>query len=263
VTTNIVFPYLAIDIPNLGHFATLFFGIFVAYAILKYELFTFDAALATENIVSTMPDSLILADMKGRILGVNKSLVNFLDYRESELKGESIIKLCAEDEPCLNILKELAEKKAINNHELMLKTKSKEGKIVLFSASIVRSKTGRDIGITCILHDITEPKKMEERLVKAERLASIGELAGQVGHDLRNPLTGIKSGVYFLRKKGNMLTDADREAVLGTIDDAVEDSNRIINSLVDYSSDLHLDMDRCTPKSLLSLVLSKLRFQTT
>jgi hypothetical protein len=44
-----VFPYLAIDIPNLGHFATLFFGIFVTYAILKYELFTFDAALATEN----------------------------------------------------------------------------------------------------------------------------------------------------------------------------------------------------------------------
>ena len=42
---------------------------------------------------------------------------------------------------------------------------------------------------------------MEKRLVKAERLASIGELAGQIGHDLRNPLAGIKNGLYILKKK--------------------------------------------------------------
>jgi signal transduction histidine kinase len=100
---------------------------------------------------------------------------------------------------------------------------------------------------------------MEERLVKAERLASIGELAGQIGHDLRNPLAGIKSGVYFLRRKGNKLSDAGRETILGTIDNAVEDYNRIINSLLDYSCDLHLDLNRCTPKSLLLSVLSKVK----
>ena len=259
LVTNIVFPSFAINVPNLGHIAILFFGIFVSYAIVKYELFTFDAAMAAENIISTMPDSLILANMEGKILRVNKRLVNFLGYEESELIGKSIIALCMEKKRCESAIKELAEKRAIRNYELIYKTKFGEEKIVLFSGSVVRSKTRRDIGVTCILHDITERKMMEERLIKAERLASIGELAGQIGHDLRNPLTGIKGGAYFLKMKGDKLTEADIKKISKLIDNAVEDSNRIISALIDYASDLHLEVSMCTPKSLLSGALLKVQ----
>ena len=48
-----------------------------------------------------------------------------------------------------------------------------------------------------------ELKDANERLVKSVRLAAIGELSGMIGHDLRNPLAGIKNGVYFLKKKGS------------------------------------------------------------
>jgi PAS domain S-box-containing protein len=257
--TNLVFPSFDIDIPNLGHIAVAFFACFVAYAILKYELFTFDAAMAAENIISTMPDSLILADMNGKMLKMNKRLVNFLGYKEDELIGKSIISLCVEDSHCMSVLKELPEKRIVRNYELKFITKSGEEKTVLFSGSVVRSKTGRDIGITCVIHDITEHRKMEERLVKAERLASIGELAGQIGHDLRNPLTGIKSGAYYLRKKGDRLTEVDKKKILETIDNAVEDSNRIISGLVDYASDLKLEVSTCTPKSLFSSTLPKIK----
>jgi PAS domain S-box-containing protein len=259
VITNMLFRSVGIDIPNLGIIGILFFGGFVGYGILKYELFSFDAAVAAENIVSTMPDSLILADMKGKMFRVNNRLVKFFSYGKNELIGESISELCVEEMQCANVLKELAEKRVIRNYELTCKTKFGEEKYVLFSGSVVRSKTGRDIGITCIIHDITERKEMEQRLVKAERFASIGELAGQIGHDLRNPLTGIKSGAYFLRTKGDKVNDADREMILAMMDNAIEDSNRIINSLVDYSSELHLQLEKCTPKSLLLNSLSKIK----
>jgi PAS domain S-box-containing protein len=259
LVTNIIFPSFAINVPNLGHIAILFFGIFVSYAIVKYELFTFDAAMAAENIISTMPDSLILANVEGKILRVNKRLVDFLGYEESELIGKSIIALCVEEKRCESAMKELAEKRAIRNYELTYKTKFGEEKTVLFSGSVVRSKTRRDIGVTCILHDITERKMMEERLIKAERLASIGELAGQIGHDLRNPLTGIKGGAYFLKMKGDKLTGADVKKISKWIDNAVEDSNRIISTLIDYASDLHLEVSMCTPKSLLSGALLKVQ----
>ena len=257
LVTNIVFPSFDINVPNLGHSAILFFGIFVSYAILKCELFTFDAAMAAENIISTMPDSLILANMEGEILRVNKRLVNFLGYAESELIGKSITALCVEKKRCESALKELAENRAIRNCELTYKTKFGEEKTVLFSGSVVRSRTRRDIGVTCILHDITERKMMENRLAKAERFALIGELAGQIGHDLRNPLTGIKSGVYLLKKKADKLTEADSKKILGIIDNAVEDSDRIVSDLIDYASDLHLEVTTCTPKSLLSGALLK------
>lgn len=259
IVTNILFPFFEINIPNLGHMSILFFGSLVGYAILKHELFTFDAAMAAENIISTMPDSLVLADIDGRMRRVNKRLSQFFGYKEKDLMGRSITKLFVTNNSWVVAWKELTEKRTIRNYELTCKTKRGEEKTVLFSGSVVQSKTGRDIGITCVMHDITERNQIEERLVKTERLASIGELAGQIGHDLRNPLTGIKSGVYFLRKKGNKITDEKRDAVLGMMDNAIEDSNRIISSLLDYSGNLCLEKFTCTPQSLLQSALRKVQ----
>ena len=45
----------------------------------------------------------------------------------------------------------------------------------------------------------------QAKLIKSERLTAIGELAGQIGHDLRNPLAGIKNGMYLLKKKNERL----------------------------------------------------------
>ena len=261
ISTNMVARMIDMGIPNLGFIATLFFSCFVGYAVVKYDLFTFDAALAAENILLTIPDSLILADTESKILRVNERLMDFLGYSDKELIGKSIVKLCDETQEnfCKKVLKELSEKEIIRNYELIFQTKSGEKRHVLFSGSIVHSKTGRAIGIECIIHDITEHKKIEERLLKAERLASIGELAGQVGHDLRNPLAGLKNSVYILKKKSGRLTETEMHATLATMDIAIEDSDRIISSLVDYSSELFLQPEQCTPKSLVLHSLSAIQ----
>ena len=261
ISTNMVARMIDMDIPNLGFIATLFFSCFVGYAVVKYDLFTFDAALAAENILTTMPDSLILADMNARILRVNDRLVNFIGYEKEELVGKSITKLCAENQEktCVNFLEELASKKIIRNRELIVQNMSGAKLNVLFSGSIVKSKIGHDIGIAFIIHDVTDMKKIEEKLVKAEKLASIGELAGQIGHDLRNPLAGLKNSVYIMRKKSERLTETERNATLATMESAIEDSNRIISSLIDYSSELFLQPQQCTPKSLVLHALSAIQ----
>ena len=261
ISTNMVARMIEVDIPNLGFVATLFFSVFVGYAVVKYDLFTFDAAIAAENILTTIPDSLILADLNAKILRVNERLVNFTGYAKEELIGKSITKLCAEnpEKTFAPLIDELESKKIIRNRELIFQNKSGAKLNVFFSGSIVKSKMGHDIGIVCVIHDITDMKKMEEKLVKTEKLASIGELAGQIGHDLRNPLAGIKNGIYLIRKKDNQLTGAKREEVFGWIEDAIEDSNRIITSLVDYSSELNLQPEQCTPKSLVLHALSNIQ----
>ena len=261
ISTNMVARMIEMDIPNLGFIATLFFSCFVGYAIVKYDLFTFDAAIAAENILTTMPDSLILADLDAKILRVNERLVNFIGFSKEELVGKSITELCVENEEktCTNVLQELANKKIIRNRELIFQNKSGVKLNVFFSGSIVKSKIGHDIGIVCIIHDITNMKKIEERLVKAEKLASIGELAGQIGHDLRNPLAAIKNSVYIMKKKSERLSETERNATLATMENAIEDADRIITSLADYSSELFLQPEQCTPKSLVLHALSAIQ----
>ncbi len=261
IITNMIGRALEMDIPNLGIVATLFFSVFVGYAIVKHELFTFDAALAAENILSTMPDSLILADLNGKILKVNERFINFSGYPEKQLIGKAISNFCSQKQKkaCQDIVYELRENKLVRNLELEFQTKNYEKRTILFSGSVVTSKIGHAIGLTCVLHDITELKKMEERLVKAERLASIGELAGQIGHDLRNPLAGIKNGIYLIKKKGKQISEKEQHEILQVIGAAIEDSNRIITSLVDYSSELHLEKVECTPKTIMQQALTKIQ----
>jgi PAS domain S-box-containing protein len=377
IITNIVFPLAQIDLPNLGHIANLAFGLSVGYAIYKYDLFTFDAAIAAENIISTMPDSLVLADMNGRIVRINKKFSDFFGYNEQEVIGQLITKLFVQDEDKYRIIvNELHERKSITSLELKIVTKQGETKDTSTSASLVRYKN-RDIGFACIIHDISlikqtekelenntkyletimnsmmsgiviidglthkvidtnntalkmigvsredflgkvcynyicptetgkcpitdlglnienkerillnsngsqipilksvvkimaddrpilienfvdisERKKMEGLLLKSERLASIGELAGQVGHDLRNPLTGIKGGVYLLKKKTD-IDEAHKLKIINLIEDAIDDSNRIINSLLEYSAEMRLDLSSYHLNEILSSAAKK------
>ena len=91
--------------------------------------------------------------------------------------------------------------------------------------------------------------------MQSQRYSAIGEMAGMVGHDLRNPLAAIKNAAYFLRKKhGTVIGDTSIE-MLNAIDRAVEHANDIVADLLDFSREIHLDLEECSPKSLVNYVL--------
>jgi len=99
-------------------------------------------------------------------------------------------------------------------------------------------------------------KQTQAKLVKTERLAAIGELAGMVGHDLRNPLTGIKNSAYYLKKKGSQISEVQAKEMLETIDKCVDYSNKIVNDLLDYSKEIRLDLQECSLRQLLAEALA-------
>ncbi len=99
-------------------------------------------------------------------------------------------------------------------------------------------------------------EQTQAKLVKSERLAAIGELAGMVGHDLRNPLTSIKGATYLLKAKYFTGLDAVGKEMLSTINDSIEYSNKIINDLLDYSREIKLELSENTPKTLLKIALA-------
>ena len=98
-------------------------------------------------------------------------------------------------------------------------------------------------------------QEAQAKLLKTERLAAIGELAAMVGHDLRNPMTAIKNAAYYLKKKGTACPEATRVEMLLIIDDAIERANKIVNDLLEYSRDIRLELQPCTPRVLLTEAL--------
>ncbi len=90
------------------------------------------------------------------------------------------------------------------------------------------------------------------------KLEGMTEASTMVGHDLRNPLTGIKGASYLLKKNYGSKLDEQGNALLRTIDDCVDYSDKIIKDLLEYSREIKLDRAKTNLKRLVDDSLSKL-----
>jgi len=93
-----------------------------------------------------------------------------------------------------------------------------------------------------------------------EPVNTIGELAAMIGHDLRNPLTGISSATYYLRKKYGSLMDEKGRDLLEIIEKDVDYSNKIVSDLLEYSRPIQLDLKKTDPKSTVTEALCHITF---
>jgi PAS domain S-box-containing protein len=125
-----------------------------------------------------------------------------------------------------------------------------------FSQMLEEYSEGLELTVAERTKELIEAQKC---LIKNERLAAIGELAGMVGHDLRNPLAAIKNAVYFLRKKQACFIGDSGSEMLAVIDKSVEHADNIVNDLLDYSREMHLEFEEFSLKSLIDYVLLMLK----
>jgi len=95
-----------------------------------------------------------------------------------------------------------------------------------------------------------ELEQVQEKLIRAERLAAVGELASGVGHELRNPLNVIRNCAYLLKMTLSEKNDAEAIKTVAVLDKQVDAANRIITDLLDFT--------RITPPSPVRVDLKTL-----
>lgn len=91
-----------------------------------------------------------------------------------------------------------------------------------------------------------------------KKFEAMNEVSRMVGHDLRNPLAGIKNATYILKKNYASRLEEKGNAQLKTIEDCVEYSDKIVRDLLDYSSEIKVDKIKTDPKTLVDSSLSSL-----
>ncbi len=215
----------------------------------------------------------------GRLVDVNEVFVKTTGYTRDESIGHTTdeLNLYADPEDRARIGQILRERGSLENFEFGIRRKSGEIAIVLDSARLI------DIGgekhyLSSIL-DITERKHAEEeirnlnseleqrveartrdlreaqeKLVRQERLAVLGQLAGGVGHELRNPLTVILNAIYYLR-----LIQPDTEDKIGQYHSIIEQeahtAEKIINDLLDFARSQVVDREPMAVSEMVQRVL--------
>ena len=101
-----------------------------------------------------------------------------------------------------------------------------------------------------------ELRDTQEQLVRQERLAVLGQLAGGVGHELRNPLTIINNAVYFLKLVQPDANEKIKE-YLGLIDIETHTAEKIITDLLDFARIKSVDPEPVSVSELVQRVLER------
>ncbi|TRO47222.1 PAS domain S-box protein [Candidatus Bathyarchaeota archaeon] len=212
-----------------------------------------------------------------RIAYANRQMAELYGLEPSELIGREIMDLVAPEN------REMIRARTLNRQRGGEEARRYEFKILRNDGSTLDVETyvslieyeGKPASLSFV-RSIDERKRMESELreqaerlelqvekrtnelQEAEKMVAIGELAAMVGHDLRNPLTGIMGAAYFLKKKYTPTNDSDTDKMLDIIEKNVEYSNKIVNDLLDYSKKIQPELLKMDLRGILGDALESI-----
>ena len=179
--------------------------------------------------------------MLGRHRGirvVNRALLSLARRDQEEVLGRDFMELLPDSERqrLLPVFVSALRGRSVHSFELNLPRKG--GGVVRLSLDIssVLGADGEVEGVIAIGRDLAEVRQLEEQVIQAEKLATLGQLAAGVVHELNNPLTGITVyGEFLLRKAEREGRDPAEVEKLRRIVEAAERILRFTRDLVTYA----------------------------
>jgi len=150
-----------------------------------------------ERILATIPNAVLLLNRNLRVIMANQAFYNLFKLKKNMVENKPIGELIVTPDLDQAIIKLLNGKEKNASTEFRYSVASSE-KILLTSIFAMEEKN-----LLLVINDITEERQRQERLYLTDRLASVGEMASGVAHELNNPLTSI-IGLSSLLTKQDM-----------------------------------------------------------
>ncbi|MDW7656327.1 MAG: EAL domain-containing protein [Bacillota bacterium] len=153
------------DYPDMTVVGLLIWSVGIIYGIQKYKLLILTPAVAAENILQTIIDSVILINPQGRILHSNAETGRLLGYEEAELADTELDRLFpgGSSHTSSHIIS-LLKKGPVRNLESDFITKDNQQIPIMLSASVCRDQDDATIGYVIVSKDVTKLRDMENRL---------------------------------------------------------------------------------------------------
>ncbi|MFQ5640774.1 MAG: PAS domain S-box protein [bacterium] len=189
-------------------------------------------------ILDTAVDGIITINDRGIIESVNKAVERLFGYRAHELLGQNVKILMSgadkvmHDRYLANYIK-TGSKKIIGIGREVVGCK-KNGKIFPLHISVSEFFLGSERKFTGIVHDLTEQKSLQEKILQTERLAIIGKMAAKVAHEVRNPLSSVSLNAELLEDEIQNYESSDNEEAKSLIKSMIQEIDRVTSMTDEY-----------------------------
>lgn len=230
-------------------------------------------------ILESIPSGLITTDSEGRIDTFNRAAATILGYHPYEVLGLPLRRFL--NLPMLPaspldvapiVIGEVHNRAGIKRMEhdiqhlsLMLCDRFERERMLEVDVLPLYGEQGEHIGMLTTFNDMTAVHHLEEEKRRLDRLATLGEMAANVAHEVRNPLASIKTSIQLVRS--DLAADGAVGVGSGTqesIDVALKEVERldvIVRDLLLFARPRQLHRVRCDLKSACEQVLKLLRIQ--
>ena len=193
-------------------------------------------------------DAILVRDLEGGILFWNKGAERMYGWTHQEIMGQDIGGLFYTDRKKFEEMNALTISQGEWHGELQHLTKD-HGNITIESRlTLIRDNEERPKSVLSINTDITEKKKIEAQFMRAQRMESIGTLAGGVAHDLNNILAPIMMSIEVLKE---ISSDPQAKTILDTIDVSARRGADIVRQVLSFARGLEGERVEVQPKHLL------------
>jgi two-component system sensor histidine kinase AtoS len=193
-------------------------------------------------IFQSMTGAVIALNTDGVVIGSSPAAEVVLGYREEELIGKRFSEVftpTAESRTALLAMEAaIARRRPVVMDDVVVAAKDGRPMRIDVNVSYLRPPAGPDgtttVGVMIAFKDLTEIRRLRERLQQADRLVALGTLTAGVAHELRNPLASLQGLVELLGR--DFPEDDPRRRYVTTMQDAIGRLDCLVEDLLLLSS---------------------------
>ena len=219
-----------------------------------------------EKIVDQANVLVIATDLAGRVVVWNKAMARLTGFPRETVVGRDFLPWLSEAAmpELAQIMKQVADGGDLSNCEVRLPSVSGTVVRAAFNVAIVRAEGGHPSAALAVGQDVTALRVLQNQVIHAEKLATVGQIAAGVAHEINNPLTSIQACVEAVLHKANLATqgrvpnqielvDVER---LKRIQDGAERIRRFTHDLVGYARPSRVEIERLDLNEVVEHALS-------
>ncbi|MBN8472931.1 PAS domain S-box protein [Corallococcus exiguus] len=208
-----------------------------------------------EELLEKANALILVVNRDKQVVVFNQALSALTGLTKEQVLGRDLSSLVADSEQLrlAPVLAAAMRGESVNNFETRLLTRDGGEVRVSFATSSMQTQPGEVEGVIAIGQDVTVVKELEKRIIHAEKLASIGQLAASVVHEINNPMTAVATYADALLQRSRMTPGAN-PADQEKLKKILESSHRILRFTRDLVSYARPAQDRPERVSLNAVV---------
>jgi PAS domain S-box-containing protein len=200
------------------------------------------------SLLDKAQDAILVRDLEHRVLYWNQSAERLYGWSASEILGRSVEDLLHRGSPEFAAATESLLARGEWNGEIEQFTKSGQVLDVECRWTLVRDRLGQPKSVLAINTDITQRKKLEQQFLRAQRLESLGTLAGGIAHDLNNVLSPILMAIEVLKMEE---ADDERLDILQVMENSAQRGADMVAQVLSFARGMQGRRTDVQPKHLM------------